>query len=232
MRVRELSHMMGCGRQYFHAFWSRSLPIYQAPLAVQDAVGALFVHIPKTAGVSVCKAIYGTNQLFGHAPAQGWRSQDPERYAGLFTFSLMREPSDRFFSAFYYLRNGALTEKDNNFAVRHLRHFDTPDALLNAMSCSRLLRARVMSWVHFTPQSWYLTDRSGNVIVDYIGRVETFDKSMAEIAARLGKPYEPTHTNASKRPETLTLSPPARATLERLYKADFQLYRSRFESAP
>ncbi len=228
MRPRELAHLLGYGRRYFFSFWDRDLSIYRAPLAVQDAAGVLFVHIPKTAGISVCQAIYGTKALFGHAPASGWRTFDPERFGRLFTFSLMREPSDRFFSAFYFLRNGALTEKDNAFGQRVIKPFDNPDALLIAMKRNPVLRARVMSWVHFTPQTWYLTDRAGQVIVDYIGRVETFDDSMAEIAARLGKPYTPTHSNASKRPRTLDLSPPARAMLDHLYADDFGLYRSLF----
>lgn len=228
MRPRELAHLLGFGRRYFFAFWSRDLPIYRAPIAKQDAAGALFVHIPKTAGVSVCRAVYDTDALFGHAPASGWQHFDPERFERLLTFSLMREPADRFFSAFYYLRNGALTDKDNAFGRRVLGFFDTPDALLTAMARNPILRARVMSWVHFTPQAWYLTDRAGRVIVDYIGRVERFDQSMADIAARLGRPYTPTHSNASQRPRVLCLSPASRALLEQLYAEDFALYRTRF----
>lgn len=228
MRPRELSHLLGFGRRYFFSFWARDLPIYRAPIAVQDAAGAFFVHIPKTAGVSVCQAIYGTNTLFGHAPASGWQHFSPERFERLFSFSLMREPTDRFGSAFYYLRNGALTDKDNAFGQRTLGAFETPDALLVAMARNPILRAKVMSWVHFTPQAWYLTDRAGQVIVDYIGRVETFDESMAEIAMRIGKTYTPTHSNASKRPRSLDLTPPARELLERLYAEDYALYHTQF----
>lgn len=226
MRPRELAHLFGFGRRYFFSFWARDLQMYRAPLAVQDAAGALFVHIPKTAGVSVCHAIYGTDELFDHAPASGWQHFNPERFKRLFSFSLMREPADRFGSAFYYLRNVALTDKDNAFGRRVLAAFNTPDALLVAMARDRILRAKVMSWVHFTPQAWYLTDRAGQVIVDYIGRVETFDDSMDEIAARIGKSYTPIHSNASKRPKSLDLSPPARSMLERLYAEDFALYRA------
>ncbi|ALG91047.1 MULTISPECIES: sulfotransferase family 2 domain-containing protein [Actibacterium] len=228
MRPRELAHLTGFGRRYFIAFWSRGLPIYAAPREVQDVSGAIFVHIPKTAGISVCEAVYNTDQLFGHAPAIGWRSRDVERFERLFTFSLMRDPTDRFFSAFYYLKTGALTDKDNAFAARYLSAFDTPDALLTAMARNPFLRARIMSWVHFTPQAWYLTDRQSKVIVDYIGRVETFDESMSEIATRLGKTYAPTHSNKSKRPRDLALGPQAKTFLENLYADDFLIYHDRF----
>ncbi len=231
MRPRELAHLLGFGRKYFSSFWSRSLPIYDTPQSFQDAAGAIFIHIPKTAGVSVCNAIYGTDQLFGHAPASGWREQDRKRYERLFVFSFMREPTERFFSAFYYLRGSALTQKDKDFSAKVLAPFDTPDALLDAMINDRFLRARVMSWVHFTPQSWYLTDQDGKLLVDYIGRVETFDESMSEIAMRLGKEYTPTHANTSKRPKKLSLSEKSQELINRLYREDFALYQENFGSA-
>ncbi len=231
MRPRELAHLLGFGRRYFHAFWARELDIFEAPVKLQDATGALFVHIPKTAGVSVCRSVFETEQLFGHAPASGWKKRDRSRFDTLFKFSLMREPKDRFFSAFYYLRNGALTQKDNDFSARHLAAFETPADLLAAMARGPLLRAQIMSWVHFTPQSWYLTDPDGQIIVDYIGCVETFDSSMRDITARLGKPYTPAHTNSSKRPQAVALPPKAQTMLERLYHEDFLLYRERFKAA-
>ncbi len=76
MRPRELAHLLGFGRRYFHAFWARELDIFEAPVKLQDATGALFVHIPKTAGVSVCRSVFETEQLFGHAPASGWKKRD------------------------------------------------------------------------------------------------------------------------------------------------------------
>lgn len=228
MKVRELAHLTGFGKRYFFAFWSRNMPVYQALKPLHDASGALFIHIPKTAGVSVCSAVYDTDQLLGHAPAIGWKHHDPLRYSRLLTFSFMREPTNRFFSAFYYLRSGALTQKDNDFAARYLSAFDTPDMLLAAMTGNALLRARVMSWVHFTPQSWYLTDQTGAVILDYIGQVEKFDEGMTEVTSRIGKTYTPIHNNSSKRPRALELSAASRDLLGKLYADDFRLYHDRF----
>lgn len=228
MKLREIAHLLGFGRQWFFAFWTKK----RSPLAefkpMQDEMQSIFIHIPKAAGMSIHKMLFDSEDLYGHAPAIAYLSRDPERYARYFIFTLMREPTDRFVSAFFYLKTAALTDRDGEWGKNMLGAFETPDALLVAMARNPILRAKVMSWVHFTPQAWYLTDRAGKVIVDYIGRVEAFDESMSEIAARIGKPYTPTHSNASKRPKTLDLSPPARAMLKRLYAEDYAFYRARF----
>lgn len=227
MRPRELAHLAGFGRQYFFTYWSGKNSALAEFKPLQDHLQSIFIHIPKAAGTSIHKMLFDSKELYGHAPAFAYQSRDPHRFGRYFTFTLMREPTDRFVSAFFYLKTAALTDRDGEWGRRMLGAFDSPDALLISMQRNPILRARVVSWVHFTPQAWYLTDRAGQVIVDYIGRVETFDESMTEIAARIGRPYTPTHSNASKRPGELELSPPARAMLERLYAEDYSLYRAR-----
>ena len=225
MTPRELAAVAGLGRAHFFAAWSRDREMLARPRAVQDAAGCIFVHIPKTAGMSVCKTVYGTEELLGHAPAHAWQRLDPARFRDLFVFSLMREPADRFVSAFYFLKAGGLTERDKAWGARHLAPYQTPEELLGAMA-NPLVRGRIMSWLHFIPQHWYLTDRRGRVIVDYIGRVETFDESMAEITRRLGLDRAPARENVSRRPPQVDLGPQARARLDRLYAGDYRLYRA------
>lgn len=55
-----------------------------------------FIHIPKTAGVSICNAI---RQRPGHRPK--------EIKAGSFVFSCVRNPYDRAVSLYYFLRDKA-----------------------------------------------------------------------------------------------------------------------------
>ncbi|MDY6859982.1 MAG: sulfotransferase family 2 domain-containing protein [Pseudomonadota bacterium] len=226
--MRELAHLAGFGHTYFISYWTKANSPVAEYKGLQDETQSIFIHIPKAAGMSIHHVLFDSEELHGHAPAIAYYSRDPERFQRYFTFTLMREPTNRFVSAFFYLKTAALTDRDGEWGKRYLSAFDTPDALLTAMARNPFLRARIMSWVHFTPQAWYLTDRQSKVIVDYIGRVETFDESMSEIAARLGKTYAPTHSNKSKRPRDLALGPQAKTLLENLYADDFLIYHDRF----
>lgn len=65
----------------------------------------VFVHLPKTGGTSLRKALGGTieQRFFGHIPSD---------YAGLPRFAIIREPKDRFMSAFRMFKYGNRLEDD------------------------------------------------------------------------------------------------------------------------
>ena len=74
-------------------------------MAVFEELDAVFVHIPKTGGVSISKALFDSGTVGGHRPAQTYRLiYGAERYAQMFTFGFVREPLDRLASAFAYLK--------------------------------------------------------------------------------------------------------------------------------
>ena len=64
----------------------------------------LFIHIPKAAGSSFSMGLYGRQVL--HIPATVWRDVSPEKFSGFFKFTVIRDPVDRFISAFDFLRRG------------------------------------------------------------------------------------------------------------------------------
>ncbi|WP_298972549.1 sulfotransferase family 2 domain-containing protein [uncultured Roseobacter sp.] len=65
----------------------------------------VFIHIPKTGGTSVRKALNGgiVQRYFGHIP---------DRYDGLFRFTIIRDPRERFLSAFRMFKYGNMLEGD------------------------------------------------------------------------------------------------------------------------
>ena len=48
--------------------------------------------------------LYGRQVL--HIPATVWRDVSPEKFSGFFKFTVIRDPVDRFISAFDFLRRG------------------------------------------------------------------------------------------------------------------------------
>jgi hypothetical protein len=76
------------------------------PEAVKQS-GIIFIHIPKTAGTSICKALYGTGTI-GHLRIKEWQFSFPQTWRKLRVVSVVRDPLDRFLSAFYFLKKGGL----------------------------------------------------------------------------------------------------------------------------
>lgn len=188
---------------------------------------SIFVHIPKTAGSSITRAlarssaaldytgvglwprlrgnprmsqivrdlkrIYPINTISGsaeqHLPAVVLRDVlAPGIWEGYFKFAFVRNPWDLVVSTYHYLKLAC--EAD---AVRAV----DPDY------------ANMMSWMTFhdfvcaypminLDMSASITDRDGNVIVDFVGRVESIEADFRIICDRLGIDTVLEHVNRTE----------------------------------
>ena len=95
----------------------------------------------------------------------------PEDFASFFKFAFVRNPFDRFVSY-------------SSFITREVGHFDR-----DPQKVMRYFLANP-PWTHvlFRPQHEFVTDEAGNLLTDYVGRVEQMQQSYDEIAARIGIP--------------------------------------------
>ena len=95
----------------------------------------------------------------------------PEEFDTFFKFAFVRNPFDRFVSycAFMTRAQGDF-ERDPQMVMRHM--IDNPP------------------WQHvlFQPQHSFVTGADGQLLTDYVGRVEDMQKSYDEAAARIGIP--------------------------------------------
>ncbi len=66
----------------------------------------IFIHIPKTAGVSLLKAVYGDVSLEGHRSFYFNRIALKIKNEEYFSFAFVRNPFDRLHSTYLYLRKG------------------------------------------------------------------------------------------------------------------------------
>jgi hypothetical protein len=123
--------------------------------------GTAFVHIPKTAGLSVSAALLGMEAK--HRTWDELQRADPEGFAGWRTVAIVRDPIDRFLSAYDYLLNGGRTEFDLAFRRRFLRRGFTAFLAGHLRQPSR--RVQVLRWVHFRPQRDFVASATGTVMV-------------------------------------------------------------------
>ncbi|WP_182356069.1 sulfotransferase family 2 domain-containing protein [Komagataeibacter europaeus] len=125
------------------------------------ARGVLFIHVPKNAGTSVARALYGMD--IGHETIRYFRRRIPD-LVGFPSFAILRDPVRRFMSAYHYARAGGSEARHvaQGFRPAYMAFNGIDDALdhiAHVHSCYDMDHI-------FRPQSWYLTDEHGQVAVD------------------------------------------------------------------
>lgn len=86
-----------------------------------DRTRSVFIHIPKTAGRSLVKGLYGLNSV-EHAGAEWYQRIDALRFESYFKFAFVRNPWDRMVSAWSYLSQGSAL-KCGGYAVGGFRAY-------------------------------------------------------------------------------------------------------------
>lgn len=146
---------------------------------------AIFVHIPKTAGTAIEQSLQASpSQIVGgHTTALGYQQKYPEEFSSYYKFAVMREPVERFFSAWRYLRRMPILPALNNAPVHECA------TLGNWMDRLRYEPTLLDNIIHFWPQWKFVCDESGHLMVDRLFRFERIETEWKEISKILRVPY-------------------------------------------
>jgi hypothetical protein len=179
-----------------------------------DEYRCLFVHVPKTAGMSIEHVFL---RLLGftwktRAPLLLRGNDDPrlgpprlahltagdyvarghmtaERFEAYFKFSFVRNPWDRIISEYKY-RGYPVKIDFKTYLFKHLPPPGWTDA-----------------YCHIIPQYDFLHNETGRLLVDFVGRYETLQTDFNQVCARLGIPPTPlprvNRSLKATRPDTL-----------------------------
>ena len=190
-----------------------------------DRRQAIFVHIPKAAGTSVALSLFG--ELPYHYTAGHYRVIFGRRtYNRYFKFAFVRNPWDRLYSAFHYLRAGGWNDADKAWAEANLARFSTFDQFV----LEWLHPDRLDSYMHFRPQSRFICDWRGRPIIDHFGYFETIEEDFRAIAARLGVDASLGHVNRSQREDyRAAYSPAAIERVAEVYRQDIEAFGYDFD---
>ena len=156
--------------------------------------GVLFIHIPKTAGTSVARGLYGIDGV-GHYKAAEARRLNPALFDGLYRFSITRNPWERFLSAYRFALQGGTSDVllhnhdfYKQFVEKSFEHF-------------------VLDWLVrqdprqldpiFTPQVHYVCDEDGRMLVDALYDISALGDAERDLSARLHRPVTIGRSNAT-----------------------------------
>lgn len=184
-----------------------------------DRCRCIFIHIPKTAGSSIAEALFGLPS--GHVPYFLYKQANPAKFRRYFKFAFVRNPWDRVVSAYAFLRKGGLNELDREWAERNLDGY--PD--FGSFVRGWLTPENAAGWVHFVPQSHFICDATGEIMIDFVGRYENLAADFRAVAARLGLEAALPLRNQSERAGFAAYyDPESQEIVRRVYQRDIEVF--------
>ncbi len=171
-------------------FLYRFLHIKPAPLREGRNGPFIFVHINKTAGTSIGKAI--GLPVKHHLTAREIIARiGPDRWNTAYKFTLVRNPWDKVVSHYEYRRKKNKTE----IASRNIT-FSQWVKMTYGKDKDTFYYDNPKS---FQPQVDWLKDNDGNINIDFIGKFESIAQDFKQIRLAIGNHAQLPHLNASKR---------------------------------
>lgn len=146
---------------------------------------ALFIHIPKAAGISVKRSLGMEEDIWPHCPAAAYQKGYPDFFNNAYTFSFVRNPWDKLVSAFHFVKFRE-TPYNAIVAAEDLHNTQSFEDFLAKLRHFRF-RHKMLTRMHFMPQLDFLSNDGRTIIVDKVGRFENLNEDFAEIANRLSK---------------------------------------------
>lgn len=148
-----------------------------------DRKKAIFIHIPKCAGIAVKRALFEDIATAHTKLSEYCRIFEPELFLTYFKFTFVRNPWDRLVSAYHFLKGGGYGEGDNRWFERELGAYSNFDDFVR----SWLRPENIHKHIHFHPQIEFLEDENHDAIrIDYVGLYENIDGDFSYIARRIG----------------------------------------------
>ena len=186
-----------------------------------DEHRCVFIHIPKAAGTSLTKTLFAAPSR--HLQYTEYERANPKKFKKYFKFTFVRNPYDRLFSAYTFLKKGGLNELDRCWAEQNLASFPDFESFVRGW----VTPENIQTWVHFKPQHFWICDASLKLKVDFVGRFEQMDADVAIVQQRLKLPVVPLpKINVTDRSvkDPVAYTAEMRAIVENAYRQDIELF--------
>lgn len=181
--------------------------------------GVIAIHVPKAAGTSVQTLLYG--RPLGHFRARDIARIYPELWDRCQTVAVVRDPLTRLRSAWLFARDGGT----KSMGMRRPSLYRVPEFETFERFVTEWLAQRDLTKLDgvFRPQTLYLADAAGTVMVDTLLR---FERVSEEVAARpdlFGKGAVLPRINTTAAVPPPPTPPEIEGIVRRLYAQDYAL---------
>ncbi|QEC69080.1 sulfotransferase family protein [Panacibacter ginsenosidivorans] len=143
-----------------------------------DYYKCIFIHIPKTAGLSVSKSLFG-NYAGGHLSYDSYvKKFGKATVDNYFKFTFVRNPWERLASAYFFLKKGGMNSADAAFAKKYLSSVNNFESFVNDW----LSEDNLDLYYHIIPQYKYITSNNAErIMVDFVGKYENLQDDFRRI---------------------------------------------------
>lgn len=137
----------------------------------------IFIHIPKNAGQSIARTFYG--HTVHHKKAFMLKKNMPLFYDNAFVFACVRDPLDRFKSAYSYISAGGRSDNDKKIHERYVKGKDI-DSFIDYLASVKIDKCKDL--YHFHTQSSYVSEKYNlySLIIDRVYRMNEMDALMRD----------------------------------------------------
>lgn len=155
----------------------------------------VFIHVPKAAGTSISYSLYGRS--LGHIKASDILKYSSKKTRDLYWFSFVRNPWDRAVSAYHFAKSGGTLDAGmSNSKEYQGSEFSTFESFVQEWLAKQDLEK--LDPV-FRSQSGYLFNDEGELLVDYLGYVESIDEDIEFISKEFNLEIDVKIMNRSQR---------------------------------
>lgn len=189
----------------------------------------LFVHVPKVAGISVARSLFGDNTAVSHMTICHFQLVLCRRdFEAALKFAFVRNPWDRLVSAYAFLEAGGYNDHDAVFARNILVHYPTfPLFVRNWLATEENQLKRV----HFMPQYAFVCNPGSGPLVNALNHYEALAQGYAAICGRLGidAPLQHLNVTANRRDYREYYDRETTDAVARIYWRDIELFGYTFD---
>jgi hypothetical protein len=199
---------------------------------VSDSHKLVFVHIQKTGGITVDRLLNERiPDLRSIAARHGFASQgmdELDNWDEYFKFAFVRNPWDRLVS-WYSMVTTMPKEGNELWQYVHDNSSTFEEFIYNCTD-----EVEIKEGVHYSfayNQLDYVTDEQGNLLVDFIGRLENLDKDVQEVFRRIGYELEtvPHKNRSGHRHYSTFYTPETELIVRKRFERDIEYFGYEFE---
>jgi hypothetical protein len=201
-------------------FYSPLKPLMRRKVISEIQKGdPIFIHIPKNGGTSIKRCLYREDP--GHLTSRFYAFAAPELLDSSDSFAIIRDPFDRFMSAFDFLiRGGGNDARIQAPVMRRLSHIRTLDDYLDYLE--GIQGDWFLSDNTARPQWWYISDKMRRIRIKNLYLLGAHDRGISFFLNRHGVSAA-TYLNKTDR-FTFEVNDLQRRRIYQLYHVDLSIY--------